>query len=70
VRLAETAARLLSTPRPEVLDTLAIAYAADGRFSDAARTSDEAAALARAAGREALAVEIDARTRRYRRGGP
>ena len=69
MRLAETAARLTSsTPRPEVLDTLGVAYAADGRFDDAARVSDQAADLARAAGRDAAAAEIEARARRYRAG--
>jgi len=69
VRLAESAARLTSSnPRPEVLDTLAIAYASDGRFSDAVRASERAAGLARAAGRADLATMIEERTRLYRSG--
>jgi len=67
VRLAESATRLTSSnPRPEVLDTLAIAYASDGRLSDAVRASEQAAGLARAAGRADLAETIDERTRLYR----
>jgi tetratricopeptide (TPR) repeat protein len=69
VRLAETAARLTSSsPRPEVLETLGVAYAADGRLGDAIQVWTQAAELARAAGRDALATRIEASARRYRAG--
>ena len=60
VRLAEDAARGPHANDPGLLDTLAVSYKAAGRNDDALRTARRAAALAREAGREALAREIEA----------
>lgn len=64
---------LLSTPlgaTPEVLDTLAAAYAEAGRFADAVATAARAEALAREAGRAPIADIIAARRRLYESGRP
>lgn len=50
---------------PELLDTLAAAYAEAGRFADALETASRASQLAKHVGNEALAVEIAARLRVY-----
>jgi len=53
---------------PAVLDTLAAAYAAAGRFDDAVATASRAAREVRERGRPELARAIEARRDRYRRG--
>ncbi len=53
---------------PEVLDTLAAAYAETGRFAAAVETATRAEALARSAGKAPLAETIEARARLYRQG--
>jgi len=50
---------------PDMLDALAAAYAAAGRFEDAVETATGAAAAARAAGRDDLASEIEERRALY-----
>ena len=65
VRLAERAAGLTSRADPRVLDVLAVAQAASGRFSEAASTADEALKLARLSGNQALASELEYRARAY-----
>ena len=50
---------------PNLLDTLAAAYAAAGRFSEAAHTAREAAELAAARGQESLVEMIRTRERLY-----
>ena len=51
---------------PEVLDTLAAAYAAEGRFDDAVATAQKAAAAARVTpGYESTATAIDERIDLY-----
>jgi tetratricopeptide (TPR) repeat protein len=52
------------------LDTLAIAYAATGRFDDAVATAQKAVELARADGKAQLANDIQARLELYRSGHP
>jgi tetratricopeptide (TPR) repeat protein len=54
IRLVEADAN--SSEAPWLLDTLAAAYAADGRFDDAIRTADRAARIAT---RQALTVSAD-----------
>ena len=71
LRLAAEALRIGGDGHPDALDTLAAAYAAAGRFADAAAAARRAAARARAApGLEGLAAEIEERRRRYLRGEP
>ncbi len=53
VRLAEHACAVTSRRNPELLDTLAAAYAEAGRFPEAINAAQEAIALARTAGDEA-----------------
>jgi tetratricopeptide (TPR) repeat protein len=67
VALAERAVRLTSRPDPAVLDTLAVAYAAVGRFDDAVSISRSALAAAPA---EDLAADIRARLVLYQAGTP
>jgi hypothetical protein len=50
------------------LDTLAVAYAAAGRFDAAIATAQNAIDLARAAGQADLVKEIEARLELYRSG--
>ena len=47
IRLAELATRLTDSERPDILDTLAAAYASDGRYDQAIKTIDRALQLAR-----------------------
>jgi len=68
VRLAEIACQDGATTAPGWLDTLAAAYAANGRFDDAVRTAEEALAAARAAKDEKLATAVAARLELYRQG--
>ena len=71
LRLAREAVRLRGDDHPDALDTLAAAYAAAGRFEDAAAAARRAAALARAApGFESLAPRIEQRLRLYLRSEP
>jgi protein O-mannosyl-transferase len=62
---AARAAELTGRRNAVVLDTLAAAQAANGHFDEAVGTAREAAALARDSGRDALAVELEQRLRRY-----
>ncbi len=70
VGLAERAARLTGYRDPQVLDVLASAYAEAGRFADAASTAATALDLAREAGLNPLAGEIEGRLGLYRAGRP
>ncbi|MCL5744459.1 MAG: hypothetical protein M1541_11130, partial [Acidobacteria bacterium] len=55
---------------PEVLATLAAAYAEAGRFSEAVETSRRAMALATQQRREPLSEELKARLALYQKGAP
>jgi len=74
LRDPEQAVRLLEAVRreeetlPELLDTLAAAYAAAGRFDDAVRTADQALAIAKR--RRKLAADIRERRALYRAESP
>ena len=68
VKLAEQACELTDNQAAENLDTLAVAYAADGRFNDAITTAQKAIELARSAGQTQLAGEIETRLELYRAG--
>lgn len=67
VAAAETAARLTGHREPQVLDTLAAAYAADSQFDRAIATVERALTLTRDA---ALARAFRERLARYRQGQP
>ncbi|MEZ5299478.1 MAG: ASPIC/UnbV domain-containing protein [Verrucomicrobiales bacterium] len=68
LRLAEFAARATGRREPAILDTLAAALAASGRFADAEKTAREGAALARDRSQEALAEDLESRAEIYREG--
>jgi tetratricopeptide (TPR) repeat protein len=68
VTLAERAVRLTPVPEAAVLDTLAAAYAADGRFDDAVATAERALVWTEAEGELALAEGIRKRLGLYRAG--
>ena len=68
VRLSERACRLAGTPSAPMLDALAAAYAAAGRFPEAIATAERAAAQARAGGEAQLAGLIEGRLALYRAG--
>jgi tetratricopeptide (TPR) repeat protein len=68
-RLAETAQRARADD-PALLDTLAAAYAAAGRFDAAIGAAERADALAAARGDEALRGELRERLNLYRAGRP
>ena len=68
VTLAERACKLTNNQAAEDLDTLAVAYAAAGRFSDAITAAQKAIGLARSAGQTQLAGEIETRLKLYRAG--
>ena len=69
VAVAESAA-LRAGDDPAVLDTLAAAYAAAGRFAEAERVANGAESLARSAGDRERADAIARRRSRYRDGSP
>jgi hypothetical protein len=70
VGAGEAAARLADDEAGAVLDTLAAAYAAAGRFDDAVRTAERALSLAEAGGDAGLAAEVRERLASYRAGRP
>ena len=63
--LAQQAVALIGGNHPEVLDTLAVAYAAVGRFDDALSTARKAADAARGTAFEGLVPAIEGRVRLY-----
>jgi tetratricopeptide (TPR) repeat protein len=69
VRLAE-GVRDSGEPDPTVLDTLAAAYAAAGRFDEAVRTASQAVELADARGEADLRRDIDTKLALYRERRP
>ncbi|MGO9246694.1 MAG: tetratricopeptide repeat protein [Verrucomicrobiia bacterium] len=66
VGLAQQACGLSGNRVPGDLDTLAVAYAAAGRFDAAVATAQKAIDLARSAGQAKLVEEIEARLELYR----
>jgi len=70
VEYAKRACELTNYNQPELLDTLAVAYAAAGNFPEAVKTAEEAIVLAKAANKEALAKEIQQRLQLYKSGQP
>ncbi|HLY36544.1 MAG TPA: spermidine synthase, partial [Candidatus Binatia bacterium] len=70
VALAERARTAAGHDDARLLDTLAAAYAASGRFADAADAARRAAAVARRNGDEAFAADVETRLARYESGQP
>jgi spermidine synthase len=70
VALAEAQRARQGAPSANLLDTLAAAYAADGRFADALRTAQEALTLAQRERNTGLAEQIERRLRAYAAGRP
>jgi tetratricopeptide (TPR) repeat protein len=70
IRIMERLLLEAERPDPTHLDTLAAAYAAAGRFSDAIDTAARAEKLAREEQRWAMAEQIRVRLARYRGGEP
>jgi tetratricopeptide (TPR) repeat protein len=68
--LAEHASEATGHQDPVFLDTLAIAYAAAGRFGDAIKNAERALALAREAGDEERAAEVAKHLDAFRAGRP
>ena len=66
VKLAEWACRLTNYQNPELLDTLAVAYAADGRFGDAVSTAEKALSLARTADKKELIKRIQEHLQQFK----
>jgi tetratricopeptide (TPR) repeat protein len=70
VALAQRTCRPPNDCSAGYLDTLGVAYAAVGRFSDAVAAAQKAVKLARSAGQTNLVAEIGDRLQLYRSGRP
>ena len=70
LKLAQRAAKAADYKTAEVLDTLAVAYAATGDFEQAVTEADKAIALAESAGEAALAQRIARRRGLFKNGQP
>jgi tetratricopeptide (TPR) repeat protein len=70
IRLAEHACELTDYKMPTVLDTLAAAYAADGRFSEAVEIAEKAFQLADSTGKKDMAEKIHQHLMLFKAGRP
>ena len=70
VQLAEQAAELTEYKKPDLLDTLSVAYAAAGRFDEAIETAEKAIELANSSEQNDLAEEITKHLELYKAGKP
>lgn len=70
VKYAERACELTLYKNPSLLDTLAVAYAAAGRFSEAAATAENALELAQSSEYEKLTEDIRSRLQLYKAKRP
>jgi len=66
IELAQRACELTEYKNPVTLDTLATAYAAAGRFSDAVKIDEQAINAAKARGQKNLVSEIQSRIELYK----
>jgi len=66
--LIEPICKQLTSPPAALLDTLAAAYAAAGRFDEATATATQALQAAQQAGDQAMVQEIRQRLNQFRRG--
>ena len=65
LRLAQQALQLAGSESPQLLDTLAAAYAEAGRFDEAVATARKALTAATQANKEQLAKDIQGRLELY-----
>lgn len=65
IRLAETACRMVRNNNPQLLDTLAVAYAAEGRYADAVTAARQALSAAQSAKQMQMVREIRAKLQSY-----
>lgn len=70
VKYAQKACELTDYQRPELLDTLAVAYGAAGDYTKAIETAEKAIQLAVSAGKEELAGEIQKHLELYKAHRP
>ncbi|MBW2137559.1 MAG: fused MFS/spermidine synthase [Deltaproteobacteria bacterium] len=70
VQMAERASELGGHKRPDLLDTLAAAYAEAGRFEKARLTAQKAIKLSRATGHEKWVTDIEKRLQLYQSNRP
>jgi tetratricopeptide (TPR) repeat protein len=70
IKFAQKACELTKDSSPDFLDTLAVAYAADGKFSQAIKTAEKAIELCQASGNKELAEGIQKRVQLYKSGQP
>ena len=70
VQLAEKASEIDGRKRPDLLDTLAAAYAEAGQFDKARQTAQKAMELARSTGHEKWMTDIEKRLQLYQSGRP
>jgi len=68
IEFAQRACELTEYKEPAILDTLAVAYAAAGRFTDAVTTAEQAVSAAKARGQENMVSEIQSRIELYKTG--
>jgi cytochrome c-type biogenesis protein CcmH/NrfG len=68
--MAVRACEITEYNEPYSLDTLAAAYASNGKFSEAAATAEKAEKLAESAGNKKLAEEIRNRIQLYKNNQP
>jgi tetratricopeptide (TPR) repeat protein len=68
IKFAQKACELTKDSSPDFLDTLAVAYAADGKFSQAIRTAEKAIELCQSGSNKELAEEIRKRLQLYKSG--
>jgi Tfp pilus assembly protein PilF len=70
VKLAQQACKLTAYKQPQLLDTLAVAYAAADRYNQAIETAQRAIDLAETANQKDLAEEIRSRLQLYKQNQP
>jgi len=70
VRLAEKACELTAFKNPQAIDTLAVAYAAAGRFTEAADIAEKAIELALSQKDDTLATQVQNRLELYKNSEP
>jgi tetratricopeptide (TPR) repeat protein len=70
VVLAERAVAATQRQDPALLDTLAASYAEAGRYAEAVKTAETAIDLARGAGHDQLARDVESRLNFYRESKP
>ena len=70
IEAAGRACELTGNKDAEYLDTLAVTYAAAGRFEEAKETAKKALSIAKSSGRADLAGEIQERIKLYEAGKP